>query len=206
MRFRFACSTEIEPFHLRFLAFRSEDFDLVATLEFIADRHKTMVDLRSDAVRTNVGVEVEGEVECSRASGHLADVAFRGKYEYLSSIEVEFKSIHELDSIGEVACVEHLLDGLEPLVEVGLFLFACFVFPVSSQALFGDIVHTLATDLHLNPVATRTHNSDVESLIAIRLRSVDPVASAVGVRSVDACNGRISHPAISLFVFGWFRL
>ena len=63
-------------------------------------------------------------------------------------------------------------------------------------AVFSDLVHSVGTDLHLNPLAVLTHYRHMQSLISVRLRRRDPVADTLRVRTVDLRDRRVNHPAL----------
>ena len=60
------------------LRFGGQDFDLVATLQFLAQRHQFMVDLGGDAVVTEVGVQNKRKVESRRIFGESFELRLSG--------------------------------------------------------------------------------------------------------------------------------
>ena len=57
-------------------------------------------------------------------------------------------------------------------------------------------MHTVGTDLHLDPLAVLTHHRHVQRLIAVRFRRGYPVADALRMRTVDLRDGGVDHPAL----------
>ena len=71
---------------------------------------------------------------------------------------------------------------------------------MSGETLFGDVVHAAAADLDFHPLAVRTHHGQVQGLIAVSLRSADPIADAVGADTVNIGDGGVDIPALVLLV------
>ena len=80
-----------------------------------------------------------------------------------------------------------------------------FIFPMRSKTLFCYLVHTVATNLHLNPLTLLRHQSDVESLIAISFRMVEPVAQTVWMALVYSAYCNINVETFVDFVGALFR-
>ena len=62
-------------------------------------------------------------------------------------------------------------------------------------------VHTVRTDLHLNPTPLLAHKRYVQCLVAVGLRMVDPVSQAVGMRLVDLAYCYVDVEAFVHFFF-----
>ncbi len=175
----------IDPAWLRQLRLRGENFHLIATFQLVIKRHKFMVNFGANAVQSNIGVKGESKIERGRFGGHFANIALRGEHINFASIEVQAKSVHKLHSVGVVGCVEHIFQRLEPRIEVGQLVGASFVFPVRRQAVFGNLVHALGTNLHLHPVAFVAHQRNMQCLVTVGFWCAEPVARAVGVFLVE---------------------
>src|SRR5574344_752862 len=80
------------------------------------------------------------------------------------------------------------------------FIFATvttfFVLPMSSKSLFGNIVHTLTTNLYFYPFTVIAHQGDVQCLIAICLRMTHPIAESIRMRFVYLRDSDINIEAI----------
>ena len=170
----------------------------------MAQWHELVVDLRADTVRAQERVDGKGEVEGCTAGGHCLDFALGGEHEDLGGEEVQLDSVEEVHRIG-LRVVEDILDGTQPLVELVLVLrilalYTVLVFPVGSKTLFGHLVHTVGTNLYLDPFTLFRHQRDVQRLIAVGLRMTEPVAQTVGVGLVDLTDGDIDIEALVDFL------
>ena len=147
----------------------------------------------------------EGEVEHGTVCRHRLDLTLGREDKYLAGEEIQFDGIQEVHRVG-LWVVQDLLDGTEPLVQLSLilcdtiFLSPLLVFPVGSKSLFRYLVHTVRTDLHLNPETLFRHQRHVQGLIAIGLGIVQPVANAVGVIFVYLRQGHVYLPALIHFL------
>ena len=140
---------------------------------------------------------LEGKVERRTSCWHCLDFSLRGKYEDFRSVEVQLDGIEEVHGVW-LWIVQNFLDGAQPVVQFILVLgiFATFlVFPVSGKAFFCHLVHAVASDLYLYPSTQFTHQGNVESLVAVCLRVVEPVAETVRMTLVYLADGNIDIEA-----------
>ncbi len=161
-----------------------------------------MVYFGADAVAAYVGVQGEGKVQCCGVLRHGLEVAFRGEDENLRCKQVQFDGIEKIDGV-RLRVVQNFLDGTQPFLQFA-FIFAAssfFVFPVGGKALFGNVIHTLTADLHLNPLPVVAHQGDVQGLVAVGFGMADPVAQAVGVGLVYLGDGDIDVEAVVQLLF-----
>ena len=93
----------LQPVLLGGLLPRGDDFDLVAARQGLAQRHQLVVDLRADALRTDLGVDAERKIErcCSSRKGD--EFAVGRKNVDLVGKEVELEFVNEADGIGFAA-------------------------------------------------------------------------------------------------------
>ena len=88
-----------------------EYLHLVATLQFVAQRHQFVVHLCSDTVASEEGVDGEGKVESRTSGGHGLNLALRCEDEYLRCEEVELDGVEEVHCVG-LRVVEYFLDSV----------------------------------------------------------------------------------------------
>ena len=175
------------------LTLGGKDLYLVAAVQLVAQRHQLMVYLGSDAVAAQEGMYLEGEVECCTSSWHRDDFSLRGEDEDFGCIEVELDGIEEVHRI-RLRIVQNLLDSAQPVVQLVLILsiFATLlVFPVGCKSLFCYLVHAVGADLYLYPASLLTHQGNVESLVSVSLRMVQPVAQTIRMALVNLTDGYI---------------
>ena len=63
------------------LALTGQDFHLVATLQLMAERNQFMIDLGTDTMASQEGMDLESEVECSTVGWHGLDFSLRSEDE-----------------------------------------------------------------------------------------------------------------------------
>ena len=72
---------------------------------------------------------------------------------------------------------------------------------MGGEAALGNLVHALGADLDFDPFVLRTHDGDVEALVAVRLRDGNPILEALRVRLVHIRDDGIDLPALGAFAF-----
>ena len=210
--FRLRRENEVYPRSLHVLRLRREYLHLVAALQLVAQRHQFVVHLSADTVRTEERMYLESEVERRTLRRHGLDFALRCEHEYLACEEVKLDGIEEVHCVG-LRVVENLLDSRQPVVEFRIFINGLYarlqslllVLPVSGKALLSHFVHMVGTYLHLYPLALLRHQRHVQSLIAVCLRVVHPVAQTVGVRLVYAVDCDVYLEALVDFLRAFLR-
>ena len=178
----------------------------------MAKRHELVVDLCADAVRTEEGVYLKSEVESRTLRRHCLYFALRCEHEYLACKEVKLDGIEEIHCVG-LWVVEDFLDSREPVVEFRIFINSLYarlqslllILPVGSEALLCHLVHVVGTYLHLYPFTLLRHERHVQSLIAVCLRVVHPVAQTVGVRLVYLTDCDVYLEALVDFLRAFLR-
>ena len=148
----------------------------------------------------------EGKIQCRCILWHGLDFPFGSKYENFRGKQVQFNGVQEVNGI-RLRVIQDFFNGFQPFAEFTFILTTSsfFVFPVCSKTLFSYVVHPLTSNLHFNPLSFVTHQSHMESLIAVGFRMADPVAQAVGMWLIYAGNGYIDVEAVIqlfFFVFG----
>ncbi len=94
------------------------DFDHVAVLQLVGQRHQAAVNPRADGVVADVGVDPEGEVDRRRAGGQVFHLALGGEHEDLVAEQVRLDVLDELLRLGRLALpLQQLTQPRDPLLE-----------------------------------------------------------------------------------------
>ena len=149
-----------EPVAARLRFLTSYDFDLVAVLYFVRQRHYAPVDLGTTATMADHRMHVIREVQRRCLGRHFDDVTFRADgidtvFEYILANLV--KKIPIL-----VRGFEQLSQKPNLLIERALRHSAFLVSPVCSDAEFGVPMHVVCTNLDLDCLAVRTNDGRVQ--------------------------------------------
>ena len=81
LAFCLGCADKVDPCWLYMLALTGQDFHLVATLQLMAERNQFMIDLGTDTMASQEGMDLESEVECSTVGWHGLDFSLRSEDE-----------------------------------------------------------------------------------------------------------------------------
>ena len=163
----------------------------------MAQRHQLVVYLGTDTGRTDVRMDLKGKIEGCCSVRQLHQCSFGGKDEDLIREEVHLEVIHKIHGIGlRIAQdIPHFLDPLiQTVVRIGFL-----VFPMGCKALFCNFIHAARPDLYFHPLAAWPHYGSMQGLVTISLRGRNPIAQAIGIRTVQ-----IRHNGIYLPTFGFF--
>ena len=76
---------------------------------------------------------------------------------------------------------------------------------MSSKSLFSNFVHTVRTNLNLNPLTLFRHKCYVQSLVAIGFWVVHPIAQSIGVALIEFTNCYINLETLVSLVLSFFR-
>ena len=128
-----------------------DDLDDVAVAQLGIQRDQPAIDLRADALVSDVGVDAVREVERGRPAGQLLDLAFRREDVDLVLKDVGLQRIdkllgpasHVLLPVHQLAQPGHL--GVELLV----LAHALLVAPVRRHAILRHLVHLVGANLDL---------------------------------------------------------
>ena len=170
-------------------------------------RHKLVVYLGTDAMRSEHRVYRESKVKCRTALRHGLDFTLGSKDEYLRGIEIQFDGIEKVHRVG-LRIIQYLLDGIEPAIEVHLFLLyitSFLVLPVRSHTLLSDIIHALTANLHLYPLTMSAHERHMQCLVTISFGLVHPIAEAVRMTTIELRESNIDIEALIGLFFGVVR-
>ena len=164
-----------------------QDLDDVAVFELIVERSDAAVDLCARHAVADGGVDGVGEVDGRCTGGEVCHVAARGEDKDLVGKHIDLERVDEFLRVGVLLVFEK---AAYPFV-VGL---ACVAgdallrLPVRGNAVFGDLVHLLGADLHLEGDTVRADDRGVERLVHVGLGRADIVLEAAEDRAVQVVN------------------
>ena len=187
-----------EPVGLGRLVLLRENLDDVAVMERLLDRHGAAVDLAARTAASQIGVDVEGEVEYRGPFGELAQVAVGREDEDFARRRPRIEPLRQ--RMGRV--LHQLAQAAEPHLARERPLIDPLVTPVRRDAAFGHGIHPLGADLNLHPAAAAGRNGGVERLVAVGLGDRNPVAQPFGIGDVVVGDDRVDGPALSLLLLG----
>ncbi len=171
---------EIQPVAAGNVALLRQDLDHVSIGKAMAQRNDLPVHFRADALVADFGVHGVGEIHGRRAARQRQHFPFRGECVDFLGVQVHLQRGHEFRRL------LHLLDPLDQLahpqnalvVRVGNVL-AVLVSPMRGDALLGDAVHFLRTDLHFKRLPGVDH-CRMQRLVQVRPRHGDVILEPAG--------------------------
>ena len=185
---RFAGLGDLEPVAagaVRILG--GQDLDDVAVFELIVERSDAAVDLCARHAVADGGVDGVGEVDGRCTGREVCHVAARGEDKDLVGKHIDLERVDEFFRVGVLLVFEK---AAHPFVVVltGIAGDALLILPVRGNAVFGDLVHLLGADLHLEGDTVRADDRGVERLVHVRLGCADIVLEAAEDRAVQVVN------------------
>ena len=195
----FTGGDDVEPVLLRRLIVTGENLHLIAACQLLANRYIAIADTCSCAHVSHLGVNGIGKVQHSGTCRQLKQISFGCKDKYFILGKLHPELIHQLVVISALKSTSH---ACQPFFHTTLSTLDAFVSPMSSQAVFGNVVHALGTYLYLHPFLFRAQYGDVQTLIAIAFRYRKPVAHTTWVALIHVRDDTEHLPAFLLFPFG----
>ena len=192
---------EAFPRRTRRVAARRHDLDLVAVLQHMLQRHQPAVDLGADAGVAHLAVHGIGEIDRRRAARQLDQLPLRREAEHLVLVEFQLGVLHELVGAGGILQdFQQILHPAETRQVLRVGRVALLVQPVRGDAVFGDVVHRLGADLHLDLLVQQLaqRHAGVDALVAVGFRRRDVVLEAAGDDRIGGMHGAQRHVAIGL--------
>jgi hypothetical protein len=169
---------EVQPVAARAVARRRQNLDDFAVLDLVLERDDAVVDLRARTLVADFGVNRVGEVNRRRAARELNHLAFGREGVDLFRVQIKLEARDELARVGLLLPLDEVAQPLERLVFARVLELALFVLPVRGDALFGDAVHLLGADLHLERLPLVADDRGVQRLIQVLARRGDEVFDA----------------------------
>src|SRR5690606_9241803 len=96
-RFSLRGDDESQPVFMRLLLLGSQDFDLVAVLKDVIDRHQLVVDFCSNTLRTDLRVYFESKVKRRRSIGQVPEFTFRSEDKNLIAEQVTAEVVNKVE-------------------------------------------------------------------------------------------------------------
>ena len=170
-----------EPVARGRVALLRDDFDHVAIGERVTQRNHLAIHFRAGALVADFGVDRVGEINRRGAARKDHHASFRREGVNLLGIEVHAQSrekfarlLHLLHPLDQMA---HPDDAL--IVGRRRHVVTVFIFPVRGDALLGDAMHILRSNLHFERLAGMNHGR-VQRLVEVRARHGDVVLESPG--------------------------
>ena len=168
-------------------ALGGDDLHGLAVAQHGAQRRQPPVDLGGDAAVADVGVHGVGEIHHRGAARQAQDLAARREHVDLVREQVDLDALDEF--LGAAALL-HLHQVREPVARALLLRRALagvlLVLPVRGDARFGDPVHVVGADLHLDRHGVGPEQRGVQRLVAVDARDRHVVLEAPRHRLVHA--------------------
>ena len=190
----------VQPFLFRLLRGWRRYFHGVAAVQFGSYRGILAVYLSTNALVSNLWMNVIGKVQQGCTFRKLQQIAFRCEHVNLFVVQVALELRHHFQV---VACLQRRSDRRQPRVH-SFFCLYSLVSPVRCQAVFGNFVHTFGAYLHLHPFAIRSQNRNVQTLVAVRFGHGYPIAQAFRIGLIHICYDRVGLPALHFLLLSWW--
>ena len=189
---------DIQPILFRGLRVGCHDLHLIAAVQLLFQLHVLPVYFRAYAFASQLGVDMEGEVEHRRPFAQFEQIAFGSEYEHLVFVQIHLELIHHFQRVA-VRVFQRFAHRSQPFVQ-SAFSFYAFVPPVRRESSFGYLVHASRAYLHFHPFPFGAHHGDVERLVTVALRNRKPVAQPLGVGLVHVGDDGVCLPALLLLL------
>ena len=141
---------EVEPRLVGLLCLRCQYLYLITAFEHFGYWYEAVVYLAADTVIAQIRMQRICKIEHGGVLRQFFDVSLWRKYHYFFGIQIYFESVYKLYGV-YIFRREQIFDRLEPLVKFRIVFYTVFIFPVSRQAAFGYLVHSLRAYLYFDP-------------------------------------------------------
>ena len=129
------------------------------------------------------------EVQGGGTLKYLMLSAFMVKHKYVAVHKVVMYHVQHIHAV-HLRILEYLFDTCNPFVGIADFALGliAFVAPMGGDALFGYVIHTFGTYLHLDIGPVRGKHRKVQSLITVGFRVHEPVSYPVRPVVIYGCD------------------
>ena len=155
--------------------------------------HHLIVDLGTDAVQAEFGMDCKGEVQNDGSLREFNRGALGGKHGHAGGLQVHLQEVEVFLGVRNFGL--ELYHVVQPFQFFSLVLGFHFVGPVGGESLFGGQVHVLGTDLDFDHLVFGADYGGVDALVKIRFRGRDVVLEATlqrGPQVVDVAQGQVA--------------
>ena len=167
----------------------SQDFNDIAILEFVVKRNQFLVHARTDAPVSDIGMDPVGEIQRCGPRRQVLDLTAWGKDKDLILEDVHLDGLDELLRRREFLLPRHeLAQPRKFRLELRIRLTAFLVAPVRRNPVFGDPMHIVRADLHLEESASARDHGRVQRLIHVALWHRDVIVELSWNRGPEAVN------------------
>src|SRR5262245_6438133 len=125
-----------------------------------------MIHLRPDRLYTDRTVNSKGEIQSCRSDRKHFYIALRRIYINFFSNETWFEIMKKIDAVCLLAA-DHLTDLVKPFIKAAFIGGFFLVFPVGSQSLFSNLVHSFRSYLHFHPFTLWSHHCSMQRFIPV---------------------------------------
>ena len=165
----------VQPVTARVRLLLGNNFDLIAHLQLVGERHDAAANFGADAAMADIAVNMIGKVQRRRPRRQVHHVAFRRKdiHPVVEDLAAHF--------VEHLAGVGHLFLPGNQLTQPGDAVFiaaaaagagsrALFVLPVCGHAQLGVFMHLPGADLNLHRLAARPQHHGMDRLVTVGFR------------------------------------
>ena len=157
--------------------FRGNDLHNIAVFQLGIKLGNMAVDLGGHHVIAHGGMDAVGKVDGRSPGGKIDHIPLGSKDEHLIGKHIHLERVDEVLGIGSLLILQQPAHPFIVVLVPGP-LSVLLILPVGGDAVFGDFVHLLGSDLHLKGDAVLSHHGGVERLVHIGLGGADIILEA----------------------------
>ena len=180
----------IEPISARaFAACAGHYFYYIRRLQFIIQRNKLTVNLRSYAFISYFSMNAVRKIQRSAAFYQIFYVSLRRIDQYVSGKQVDLQRFHKFAAVLHVVLpFHHLTQPRQFSIKICDFSGSVFIFPMRCNTVFRRSVHIERANLNFKRLAVLADQSRMQRLIHIALRNGDIILESLRQRTPHSVN------------------
>ena len=153
----------------------------------MTDGHQLMIHFCANRFGANGTVNGKCKIQCRRTHRqHFYISLWRININFIGK-KTGFKILKKVNTVRFLAA-HYFSYLLKPFIKSVFFYFSFFIFPVSSQSFFSNLIHSFCSDLHFYPFTISTHYSSVQRLVSVGFGVAQPVTQPLRRRIVFISN------------------